>query len=81
MKTKRIAIETFGWYGSLAVLTAFFLVSFDIVVVQGFTYQALNFSGAVGLGLVAYHKENYSVTFLNIAWILIAIVALSRIYM
>ncbi|MBP7832888.1 MAG: hypothetical protein KA035_03905 [Candidatus Levybacteria bacterium] len=68
-----------GWYGALATLSAYFLVSFEIVSPRDLQYQLLNLSGAIGLGTICYVRRTYQPLFVNIIWSLIAILALVNI--
>ena len=55
-----------GWYGALATLTAYFLVSFGVVGPTDLRYQLLNLTGAIGLGVICYFKHTYQPLFVNI---------------
>jgi 4-hydroxybenzoate polyprenyltransferase len=68
-------IEIGGWYGMTAVVTAYILVSFEIIE-PGFLYQLLNITGSLGLIIVSFHKRAYQPGVLNIIWIAVAIGAL-----
>ncbi len=71
--------EGIGWYGALAILAAYTLISFDMLSASALSYQLLNLTGAVGLVYISLIKKNYSVSFLNAVWVLVAVVALARI--
>ena len=45
-------IELFGWYGTVAIVAAYALVSFSVLQPTDITYQLLNGTGALGLMLV-----------------------------
>lgn len=66
----------FGWYGAIATLSAYFLISFAILHPKDLSYQILNLSGAIGLGIVCYYKKTYQPLFVNIIWAGIAILAI-----
>lgn len=68
-----------GWYGALATLGAYFLVSFSLVDGKSVPYQLLNLTGAIGLGTICYFKKTYQPLFVNIVWAIIAIFALINI--
>lgn len=74
-KTAKTLMEIYGWYGTAAILLAYFLVSFgfagDLVI-----YQALNFTGSVALGIVAYVKKAWQPLVLEIVWAAIALASL-----
>lgn len=69
----------FGWYGVLAILLAYFLISLDIISDKSVIYQLLNLSGALGIVIVALSKKDKRPAALNIAWAIIAAIALIRI--
>jgi len=45
---KNFIDEIIGWYGMVAILAAYFLVSFNFLSSAGVFYQVLNFTGAGG---------------------------------
>jgi len=65
-----------GWYGALATLGAYFLISFGLVGPKDLKYQLLNLSGAIGLAIICFYKRTYQPLFVNIIWILIATLAI-----
>lgn len=65
-----------GWYGAIATLAAYFLVSFAILHPRDLSYQVLNLTGAIGLGTICYFKKTYQPLFVNIIWAIIAIIAI-----
>ena len=72
-------VEVGGWYGAAAVLLAYALVSFDIISPQGWIYQLLNFTGAVGVLIISYMKRAKQPALLNFVWAVIALVALIQL--
>lgn len=48
--------EFCGWYGMLALIVAYFLVSFGWIDGQGLIFQIINLTGGVGLLIVAASK-------------------------
>ena len=70
--------EVIGWMGTLAILLAYFLVSFRKISSGSKEYQLLNLFGAMGIILnSAIHRALPSVG-LNAAWLLIALFALYK---
>lgn len=69
-------VEAIGWYGTVAIVAAYALVSFKLVGADGFVYQFLNLTGAAGIVGVSLHKKAYQPATLNIIWTVIALVAL-----
>ena len=64
-----------GWYGMAAILLAYALVSFGTLRSDSLTYQLLNLSGALGILIISLLKKAFQPAALNIAWAIIAIVA------
>jgi hypothetical protein len=76
---KKIAAEICGWYGAVALLLAFALVSFSIVSADQLSYQLLNITGAVGIVIVSLSRKAYPPALLNAVWAAIAAVAIFTI--
>jgi hypothetical protein len=81
--TKKIkahpAIEALGWYGVMATIVAYLLVSFSILSPINIWYQLLNLTGALGVTIETYYKKDYQPFWLNLIWMLIALSALISI--
>lgn len=69
-----------GWYGVAAIVTAYFLVNFELVTVHDASYQFLNITGALGLALETWIKRDYQPMVLNIIWLIVALVAVVRVF-
>jgi hypothetical protein len=72
-------IEIFGWYGTVAIVGAYALVSFSILQPTSIWYQLLNGTGALGIVIVAFHKKDWQPGVLNIIWTVIAVIAIVQI--
>lgn len=70
------AILIYEWYGVLAILLAYFLLSFSIIDSNNIWYQILNGTGALGIVLAAYQKKDYQSMVLNVIWTSIATVTI-----
>ena len=73
--------EFCGWYGAVAMMLAYALVSFNITAGNGLLFQILNLTGSVGLMIVALSKRVIQSVILEIFWMIIGIVALIRFFM
>lgn len=71
--------EFFGWYGVVAILAAYALLSFDVVESKSLIYQILNGTGALGIIFDAVKDKNYQPAVLNVFWLIIALIAIIRI--
>lgn len=78
---KERAIAYFGWYGVLAILSAYALMSFDVIVADSYAYQALNLTGALGIIFEAAAKKDRQPVVLNAVWAVIAAVAIVQLFM
>jgi FtsH-binding integral membrane protein len=71
--------EWLGWYGVIAILAAYALTSFQVVSPVSFVAAALNLTGALGLAVNGFHKQDWPAAVLNFVWFGIAGVTLGRI--
>ena len=79
MKTPQIIEEIIGWYGTIAIVTAFGLVSFEILQPGNLIYQILNGTGALGIVYISFKKKAYQPGVLNIIWAIIAGIAIVKV--
>ncbi len=77
MKNKAIPVA--GWYGVLAILLAYGLVTFNVVAAKSYVYQLLNLTGAVGLVAEAASKRDVQPAALNIVWAIVAAIAVIQL--
>jgi len=77
---KFLWIEVLGWYGVLAILGAYTLVSLSVLMTSSVLYQLLNLSGAVAVATAAIRKRDAQPAVLNFIWALVALVALWRLW-
>lgn len=71
-------IEIFGWYGTVAILGAYALLSFGVIEAGSATYQLLNLTGALGIVAISIPHRHYQPLILNLVWAFIAIIALIK---
>lgn len=76
---KKIFIEIFGWYGTVAIVLAYVLVSFSVLQSNSIWYQILNGTGALGVVAVSFYKKTYQPGVLNIIWATVAIISIVNI--
>jgi hypothetical protein len=80
MMTPSTYVDVLGWLGSVAVVTAYSLISLQKLRSDSKIYQWLNLAGSVGLAAnTAWHRA-YPSTIVNLVWLLIAGSALIRIW-
>lgn len=75
-----LLVEIMGWIGSIAILTAYALNSYQKLRSDSPVFLMLNLTG--GLILIAYtfYKDALANTFLNVVWVIVAVVALGKLY-
>lgn len=79
MEDFKLLFDIIGWTGSLAVVVAYGLNSYQKIKSDSYTFLLLNLIG--GICLIAYtgFYSAYANTFLNIVWVIIAIPALIKL--
>jgi hypothetical protein len=68
MKKSSKYSEEIGWYGMVAVLVGYFLVSLGFVAQNNLIYVLLNFTGSIGLGIISYKKKAVSLYVFYFLW-------------
>jgi len=71
--------EILGWYGVVAVVSAYALLSLNIISNNSLLFQGLNLTGAIGITIDALEDKNTQPAVLNIIWALIALIAIIKI--
>lgn len=79
MSKKQFAAEIAGWYGAIAILAGYALVTFDIVKGDSLVFQLLNLTGALGVLIIALYKKVGQSVILNVFWAAIAAIAIINI--
>lgn len=70
--------EAVGWYGMLAILSAYALSSFGVLA-HGALYQLLNLTGGLGVGWICWQRRTWQAFWLEAIWAAVALVALLRL--
>lgn len=79
MTAKRKISEVIGWYGTIAIVLAYGLVSFQVISSSGIVFQLLNLTGAIGIIIISTIKGVRQSIVLNTFWAVIAVLALIRL--
>ncbi len=69
-------IDILGWVGSVEVIAAYGLNSYQKIKSDSLSFQLLNLTGAIFLIINSIYKEAYPFTFINTVWSIIAIAAI-----
>ncbi len=76
---KRSVAEIIGWYGPVALILAYALVSFDFIDAKSYAFQLLNLTGGGAIIVISLTKKVYQSVVLNIFWCGIALIAIVRL--
>lgn len=73
-------IEIVGWIGSIEILLAYGFNSYQKIKSNSLTFLLLNLTGGLLLTLYTVYKEAFANTFINLVWVLVAVISLLRLY-
>ena len=73
-------VEIIGWTGSLEILLAYALSTYRKVKPDSVAFLLLNLTGGLLLIVYTIRKEAFASTFINLAWVLIAVLSLARLF-
>lgn len=76
----KLLIDIIGWIGSLEVIAAYGLNSYQRIKSDSLLFQLLNLTGAGFLIINTVYYGAYPSTFINIVWVLIAVPAIVAIF-
>lgn len=68
-----------GWYGMVAIISAYGLLNFGMLAVSDIIYCLLNITGAASLAYISFKKSVYPSVVLNSIWLIIGVVALVNV--
>lgn len=76
---RNIISEVVGWYGVVAILSAYAFLSLGVFSSNSLIYQLLNMSGALGIVYDSFRDKDYQPVVLNIIWAIIALIAIIKV--
>lgn len=76
----KLLIDIIGWVGAAEVIVAYGLNSYQKIKSDSLFFQLLNLTGAVFLIINTLYYRAYPSTFINIVWVLIALLSLGRLF-
>jgi len=74
-----LIMNILGWIGSIEVLAAYGLNSYQKIKSDSILFYVLNLTGGLLLILFSVYKEAYPNVFINVVWVIIAVVALMKL--
>lgn len=72
-------INILGWIGSVEIVIAYGLNSYQKIKSDSLLFYTLNITGGILLIIYSVHKAAYANTFINVVWVLIAIPAILKV--
>jgi hypothetical protein len=75
-----VLIEILGWVGSVEILVAYGLNSYQRIRSDSMVFYLLNLTGGILLIIYTIHKDAFANTFVNLVWVLIAAIAMVRLF-
>jgi hypothetical protein len=73
--------QIIGWVGTVLILGGYFLNQNNYLETDDWRYGALNLFGALAIGVDVYINQAWPAFGLQIAWVLISIVALYKYFL
>lgn len=70
--------QTIGWIGTIFVIIAYFLNSYNKIKSNSREYQLMNLFGSIGIGFNVFYQSAWPAFTLQVVWGLIAIFSLLR---
>ncbi len=64
----KLLVNTAGWYGAVAIVAAYILLSFGFILATSLVYLLLNLTGALGIVVDSLYKKDYQPGMLNVVW-------------
>lgn len=72
--------ELIGWIGTLLIVLAYALLSFDKIEEDDRRYMLLNLFGAIGVGFNVFTQQAWPAVALQIVWGCVAIISLIKTF-
>ena len=77
----KFLIDVIGWIGSVEVIAAYGLNSYQKIKSDSIYFQLLNLTGGVFLIVNTLYYSAYPSAFINVVWVIIAIIAIGRMFL
>ena len=75
-----LLVEVVGWIGSAEILLAYGLNSYQKIKSDSRIFLFLNLTGGLLLIYYTFYKDALANTFLNVIWVIVAVIALIKLY-
>jgi hypothetical protein len=77
----KVLIDVLGWIGSIEVILAYGLNSYQKIKSDSLLFQLLNLTGGIFLIINTIYYGAFPSTFINVVWVVIATLAITRIFL
>jgi hypothetical protein len=74
----KLLIDIIGWIGSIEVIAAYGLNSYQRIKSDSWLFLILNLTGGICLIIYSVYYTAYANTFINVVWVIIAIPAIIK---
>ncbi len=71
----KLLIDIIGWIGSIEVIAAYGLNSYQKIKSDSLLFQLLNLTGGIFLIINTMYYRAYPSAFINVVWVIIALIA------
>jgi len=75
----KVLIDVIGWIGSVLVIAAYGLNSYQKIRSDSLWFLVLNLIGGIFLIVYSVYYTAYANTFINVVWVIIAIPAMIKL--
>jgi hypothetical protein len=75
----KLLIDIIGWAGSIMVIAAYGLNSYQKIKSDSYGFLLLNLVGGICLIIYSVYYTAYANTFINVVWVIIAIPAIIKL--
>jgi hypothetical protein len=75
----KLLIDIIGWIGSIMLIAAYALNSYQKIKSDSFLFLILNLVAGLFLILYTWYYKAFANTFINVVWVIIAIPALIKL--
>lgn len=76
----KLIIDILGWIGSVLLIAAYALNSYQKIRSDSYTFLLLNIVAGVFLIIYSWYYTAFANTFINVVWVIIAVPALIKVF-
>lgn len=76
----KLLIDILGWIGSVLLIAAYALNSYQKIRSDSYTFLLLNIVAGIFLIIYSWYYTAFANTFINVVWVIIAVPALIKVF-